>query len=99
MENFSGIAGVAVFGQEKFLQQAVHLEQAFAVQQDGVALDGEKTPVTQRLQRRSETFGGIDAELLFEIGAADVAELELQNEFADVTLVRAGRERAIDRQL
>src|SRR5579883_339744 len=98
VETRSDISSVPVLRQEKFLQQAVHLQQAFAVQAYGVAFDEEKTPVLQRLQRRGEAFDGFDAELLLEIIPAHSAQLELQHKFADETLIIVGRERAVERQ-
>ena len=68
--------------QEKLVQKTVHLQQAFAIQQDLIAFDRQKTPVLQALQRFGETFCRIDAEFVSEIRQAQMAELELQNELA-----------------
>src|SRR5579872_912870 len=85
--------------QEKFVQQAVHLQQSLAVEPDGVALHRKEAPAPQGLERRGKTVGRLDAEFLFEVVAADMAELELQDEFPDEALVVIRRERAIDGQL
>src|SRR5437899_2037872 len=99
MEALSGISRVAMLRQEKFMQQPVHLQQAFPVQPDGVALGRKEAPILERLNRRGKALGRIGPELLLEIGAADVAQLELQDEFPDQPFVSTRRERAVNRQL
>ena len=66
-----------MFGQEKFVQQPVHLEQPVAVQYHRAILDLAKTPVLQRAERLGKTLPDIDAELFLEIIATSPAQLEL----------------------
>ena len=61
--------------QKKLVQQFVHLQQPFAIQQHLVAFHGEKPPILQTLNRLREFFGEFAAEFFLEIRAADMAEL------------------------
>src|SRR5882724_5991043 len=88
-----------MFGEEKFMQKPIHLQQAFAVEEDLIALDAQETPILQSLQGLSKVFDRSDAKLLLEVGAADMSELELQNKFTNEPFLRIGRERAVNRQL
>src|ERR1700733_558090 len=95
----SGITNIAMLGQEKFVEQTVHLQQTLAVQMNSVAVHGQKAPILQRLERRGEAHGRVDTEFLFEISATDMTELELQDKFANQPLILVRRQCAIDRQL
>ena len=83
---------------QKLVQQFVHLQQPFAIQQHLVAFHGEKSPILQPLNRLGEFFGGFDAEFFLEIRAAHAAQLELQNEFADQPFLGRRRQRPEDGQ-
>ena len=85
--------------QKKFLEQAVDLQKRFAIQQDLVAFDCQESPISEALNSFGETFGELDPEFLFEVSAAYVTELQLQNELAQDALFIGRRQRAPDRQL
>src|SRR5262245_24573570 len=95
----SDVAHATMLRQEKFLQQPVDLQQGLAVEQHVVPFDGEKVPILQPLQRRGEFFSEFDTKFFSEIGTAHVAELELENEFANKPFLVRRRERAVNRQL
>jgi len=63
-----------MLGQEKLVQQTIHLQQTIAIQLNDVAVDRRKSPVGQSLQRFGEPLFGIDAEFIFELVQADTAE-------------------------
>src|SRR2546428_8992585 len=84
---FSDIAIGSVPGQEKLVQQPVHLQKSVAIQQRLIAFDRQKTPGLQALQRFGKTFCRIDPEFVSEIRQAQMAELELQNELANQPFV------------
>src|SRR6266516_3998903 len=63
-----------------------------------VSLQGEKAPILQPLDWLGKSDGRIGAKLSREIAAAHSAELELQDEFADVSLVRRRRQGAVNGQ-
>ena len=76
-----------MFRFEKLVEQTVNLEQAFTRDADLVAAVGQETPLFQCGERFGKGFARVGAELGFELLCADRAELELQDELADVTLV------------
>ena len=81
------------------MEQLVDLEQALAVDADEVTVHFEKAPVFQPLNRCGEMRQRVRAELRLNLRTADLAELELEDELADETFVRTGRERAKGREL
>src|SRR5215831_1169750 len=85
-----------MLGEEKFMQEPIDLKQAFAVEQDLITLDAQEPPIFQPPQRFSEALDQLDPELLAEVSAADVAQLELQNEFTNQAFVGIGRQSAPD---
>src|SRR5687768_3399520 len=95
----SGIARVAMFGQEEFVQQTIDLQQTVAIEADFVARHAEKPPILQGADGLLETLDGISAKFIFEVTAADRAEFQLQNQFANEPLVVGGRQRAVNRQV
>ena len=87
-----------MFGQEKFVQQPVHLQQPVAVQHHRAVLDLPKTPVLQNAERLRKTLADIDAEFCLKIIATRAAQLELQNELADQPLIGARRHGPVNGQ-
>src|SRR5947209_19072582 len=97
--NGSDITGVFMLWQKEFLEQAIHLQQGFAVEQDLIALNRHESPILQALNAFGETLGEFDAKFLFEIRAADMAELQLQNELAQNPFFSGGRQCPPDREV
>src|SRR5688572_19396712 len=95
----SGIARVAMFREEEFVQQTIDLQQAFAVKADFVAGHSEIPPILQGANGLLETLDWVSAKFAFKIAATDGAEFQLQNQFTDEPLVVTGRQRAVNRQV
>src|SRR2546425_12987742 len=94
----SDVTRGSMLRQKELVQQAVHLQESFAVQQHLIAFDVQKSPVLQSPQRFGETFLRIHAKFVFEIRQAQMAELELQNELANEPLVVVRSQRPVNRQ-
>ena len=69
------------------MQQAVNLEKTVPIEQNLVALDRQKTPILQPLQRRPKSLFYIHAEFILEVMRTDVAQFKLQNKFANQALI------------
>src|SRR3954454_17460064 len=90
----SGITVRSMLRQKKFVQESVHLKEALAIQRNRIAIDSHEPPILQSLHGLRKLRRGIQVEFFRKIGAADVAEFELQNEFANEPFFRAGCQRA-----
>ena len=53
-----------MFGQEKFMEQPVNLQQALAVDVHAIAFDGQEPPVGNALERFGKTLGGVGSEFV-----------------------------------
>src|ERR1043166_6684281 len=87
-----------MFGQKELMQHAVHLEQRVASEVNVVAMDGEESLTYQVAQRGGESHADVDAEFLLKIPFADMAQLELENQFADQPFFLRGPQRPVERQ-
>ena len=85
--------------QEELVQQPIDLQQAVPIQPDQVAVGSLKAPIPQSLERLGKPLGQFDSKFLPEISAANLAQLELQDEFADQPLVVVRGQRPPNRQL
>ena len=91
----SRIASRVVLGFEERVEQLIYLQQRRARDAEAVAVLDEEAFTAQGGERRGELFTRIAAKFLREGRRAHAAELELQDELADVALVGAGRQRAM----
>src|SRR6267142_3898405 len=85
--------------QEKLMQEPIHLQQPVAIQKNLVAFNAQKTPVLQALNCLAKSLRQLDAEFLFEVSAADVTKLQLQNRFTNQSFILARCQRPPDWQL
>src|SRR5690349_7984089 len=88
------ITGSAMLRQEKLVQEAIHLEQTVAVEQQVIGIGLEEAFLFQMAERVGETAADVDAEFALEVVALHVAELHLQDELADHPLLLGRGERA-----
>ena len=92
------VSYISMLRQEEFVQQTVHLQQTFAVQNNRVALHHKKSPVLQRLHGRGKTHADVHAEFFLKVIATDSSQFQLQHELANQAFIVGGGQRAIDRQ-
>lgn len=78
------------------MQEPVDFEKAVAGEFEAGVVAGEVAPVGDGLEGLGETLAGVDAEFFVEVGEVEVAEFELEDEFADEEFVGVGGEGAVD---
>ncbi len=79
-----------VVGQEEPVEEAVDLEEAGAVDGDGIRGEAGEAFLLEGGQLGGEFFEDVDAEFLLVVRGGGGAELELQDELADEALLRVG---------
>src|SRR5690348_5733279 len=95
----SGISRVFMLRQEKLMQEAIHLQQPVSIKQNMVAVNAQKTPVFEALNGLAKSLRQVHGKFLFEVSAADMTQLQLQNKFANQPFILAGCQGAPDWQL
>src|SRR5436190_19623106 len=86
----SGITGMTVLGEEKFVKQTVHLHEAFAAENDILTAHRSEALAAQPAQLRGKPFARIDPVALDVIPRLHAAQLQTQDEFADKALLVRG---------